>query len=324
MHFRSTADLARDVSANLHRLPHDIDIVVGVPRSGMLVATMIALARNLPLTDLDSFAAERAFERGKTRLVSGEQVLEQHFDHALVVDDSSMSGRSIAEARAKLAHFPFGARQSYAVAYGHAASNADIDYVFDQIPSPRVFEWNVLHHPHLEQACVDIDGVLCLDPRDDENDDGPAYLGFLERATLLHRPRRQIRMLVTNRLEKYRMQTEAWLERHGVQYGRLEMLGLPDGEARRRMRPYAGFKANTYRRSDTRLFIESEARQAREIARLSGKPVLSLEGPHMYYPHPLAPVTLRHQLGPRKIARELARKVLGDSLYMRLRARRNL
>lgn len=321
MHFKSTADLARDVSANIHLLPLDIDVVVGVPRSGMLVASMIALARNIPLTDIDSFAREKTFERGTTRLTDGEEVLETEFHHALIVDDSSMTGASMEEARDKLRHRPFGARQSFAVAYGHPSSTAELDYVFNNVPSPRVFEWNVLHHPVISRACVDIDGVLCLDPSDDENDDGPAYAGFLEEATPLHRPRQTIHTLVTNRLEKYRRQTEAWLERHGVNYERLFMLDLPDQEARRRMRPYAGFKAEVFRRSETNFFIESELRQARAIARLSGKPVLSLEGPELCYPHPLAPVTLSHNLAPRKLARTIGRKLLGHDLYQRLRAR---
>ncbi len=33
------------------------------------------------------------------------------------------------------------------------------------IDRPRIFEWNVLHHPGiLKDACLDIDGVLCHDP----------------------------------------------------------------------------------------------------------------------------------------------------------------
>ena len=31
---------------NLHRIPHDIDVVVGVPRSGMILANMIACQLN--------------------------------------------------------------------------------------------------------------------------------------------------------------------------------------------------------------------------------------------------------------------------------------
>jgi len=42
-----------------------------------------------------------------------------------------------------------------------------------------VFEWNALHHSNPERFCVDIDGVLCRDPTEAENDDGESYLEFL-------------------------------------------------------------------------------------------------------------------------------------------------
>jgi uncharacterized HAD superfamily protein/hypoxanthine phosphoribosyltransferase len=322
MQFRSISDLASDVAANLHRLPQDIDIVVGIPRSGMLVASMIALARNLPLTDLESFSAERPFARGTSRLVKGEVATPRNFSHALIVDDSSNTGAAMKLARRQLTHLPFNARQTFAVAYGSAESKGLADIVFAEVKTPRVFEWNVLHHPFISSACVDIDGVLCLDPDHQQNDDGEAYLAFLQQATPLHKPRREIHTLVTNRLEKYRAQTEDWLERNGIVYRRLEMLDLPDQEARRRMRPYAGFKASVYRGCDARLFIESEASQAREIARLSGKPVLSLEGPMMYRPGAFQPSAIRQQLVSGQFVKALARRVLGDQLYRALSARR--
>lgn len=322
MDFRSTSDLARDVWANLHRFPTDIDIVVGIPRSGMLVASMVALARNLPLTDLESFAQERCYPRGTSRLEPDEPARPHGFRHALIIDDSSHTGAAMEEARALLRHQPHGAQQTFAVAYSSPKSCAQIDIVFEELPTPRVFEWNVMHHPVISHACVDIDGVLCLDPSEEENDDSHAYLSFVQQATPLHAPRREIHTLVTNRLEKYRSQTEDWLERHGIRYRRLEMLGLPNQEARRNMRPYAGFKAAIYRGCDARLFIESDRAQAREIARLSGKPVLSLDGPALFSPHRFSPAAMRHQVVSGKLPKRLARRLLGAQLYRWLSARR--
>lgn len=37
---------------NLHRLPRDIDLVVGIPRSGLLAANLLSLAANIPMADL--------------------------------------------------------------------------------------------------------------------------------------------------------------------------------------------------------------------------------------------------------------------------------
>ena len=55
MNYRSVNDLNHCIVANLHRLPRDIDLVVGIPRSGVLAASLIALHLNLPLVDLDGF-----------------------------------------------------------------------------------------------------------------------------------------------------------------------------------------------------------------------------------------------------------------------------
>ncbi|TIT90581.1 MAG: phosphoribosyltransferase, partial [Mesorhizobium sp.] len=70
----------------------------------------------------------------------------------------------------------------YAAVFGLLSQHNETDIVFEVVPHPRMFQWNFMHHVFLEQCCVDIDGVLCLDPTADENDDGPAYEKFLTEA----------------------------------------------------------------------------------------------------------------------------------------------
>lgn len=53
--YRSIVDMNNIIVKNLQKLPHDIDLVVGIPRSGMLPANLIALYLNKPFTDIDSF-----------------------------------------------------------------------------------------------------------------------------------------------------------------------------------------------------------------------------------------------------------------------------
>lgn len=305
MHFRSISDLYRDVWAALGRLPHDIDIVVGIPRSGMLPASMIALARNLPLADIDGFVEGRILNAGHTRREGAEG--RGGFAHALVIDDSCLTGTSMREARAKLAHLD--CRLTFAAVYGPTRETTAVDFICAKVPEPRVFEWNVLHHPLVSRACFDIDGVLCVDPTEAQNDDGARYLDFLQTATVLHRPRREIAMLVTSRLEKYRRPTEDWLARQGIRYRELRMLDLPDAETRRRLGAHASFKAGVYRESGQDLFVESELHQARDIARLSGKPVLSLQGPQMIVPGALNPRAIGHKLAPSRMRAKVGRAV---------------
>jgi orotate phosphoribosyltransferase len=129
----------------------------------------------------------------------------------------------------------------------------------------------------LEHSCVDIDGVLCRDPTEEENDDGPMYEDFLVNAEPLLIPSAPVGWLVTCRLEKYRDLTEQWLANHGVIYRELIMMDLPSKAARIAAGSHARFKAEVYANTNAKLFIESSAWQAYEIANRTGKPVFCLE-----------------------------------------------
>lgn len=149
-----------------------------------------------------------------------------------------------------------------------------VDYYVEVVPSPRYFQWNIMNHMILKKACFDIDGVLCVDPTVEENDDGPRYRKFLLNAKPLFIPGAEIGALVTSRLEKYRAETEQWLARNGVKYGKLVMLDLPDMAARRKANCHARFKAEEYKKSEYVLFVESNPVQAAEINGITHKPVL--------------------------------------------------
>lgn len=133
------------------------------------------------------------------------------------------------------------------------------------------------------KACFDIDGVLCVDPTDDQNDDGPRYRDFILNADPLFIPKCKVGTLVTSRLEKYRKETEVWLKKNHVQYNKLVMLDLPDMKARQKANNHAVHKANTYKQGDYILFFESSLNQALEINRITKKPVLCTENFEMIY-----------------------------------------
>jgi uncharacterized HAD superfamily protein/hypoxanthine phosphoribosyltransferase len=324
MNYRSIADLNATLLANMHRLPAPPDLIVGVPRSGLLAANLLALAANLPLTDIDSYVEGRVYGTGSTKQPAGRPRAPGARRRVLVLDDSINSGAAMSEARAKVAAAGSDDEVTFAAVYGSDREHPEADLVFEWVPLPRMFQWNVMHHKFLAQACVDIDGVLCLDPVEEENDDGPAYLAFLREAKPLYGPTRRIGTLVTSRLEKYRAETEAWLAANGIAYDELVMLDLPDKATRQRLGVHGSFKAEHYRKSDAIIFIESEARQAEHIARLSGKPVLCLETHRLVTPE-LADVISRMRHEPArngKLAlKMLARSVLGQDRYEKLRRR---
>ena len=116
-----------------------------------------------------------------------------------------------------------------------------------------------MHHNVLPRCCVDIDGVLCIDPTEEENDDDANYRRFLLEAKPLWTPSYEVGWLVTSRLEKWRKPTEKWLAQQGVRYRELVMLDLPSREARIQSGCHARFKAEVYRNTPAVLFIESSA-----------------------------------------------------------------
>lgn len=301
IHYRSLSDLATAINRCLARIPPDVDVVVGVPRGGLVAAASIALKLERPLADVWGYAAGHRLRCGHHRSAADTRGGNEH---VLLVDDSIATGRTLAEARAALAAMDVPpARITTLVAFAGDDASDGVDLVCETVPAPRLFEWSMLHDAGLARCCVDIDGVLCCDPTVDENDDGPRYLGFLEAARPLMLPSRPIGTLVTARLEKYRTQTEAWLARHGVQYERLEMLDLPSKEARLRHGAHASFKAAAYRRSGREFFIESDPAQAAEIAARSGLPVVCASDGRLF---PGSTPGQRLALASRRLRRYLA------------------
>ncbi|MBN9222037.1 MAG: phosphoribosyltransferase [Mesorhizobium sp.] len=335
MNYRSISDMNDAIVSNLHRLPRDIDLVVGVPRSGVLAATLVSLAANIPMTDLDSFLEGRIYTSGITKRRAALDRKVSEMRKVLVIDDSIAGGNAMRDARARIEAAGIEGDFSYAAVFGLEPEHPETDIVFEVVLHPRMFQWNFMHHKFLAQCCVDIDGVLCLDPTEAENDDGPAYEKFLAEARPLHAPTHRIGWLVTSRLEKYRALTEAWLARNGIQYDQLIMLDLPSKEERQRLGAHGSFKADFYRKSNAILFIESEHAQALRITELSGKPVLCVETHIVSFPDALSlpalgqaarnlPARLRQinsQQGRKSTAKALARALLGARGYESLKNR---
>jgi uncharacterized HAD superfamily protein/hypoxanthine phosphoribosyltransferase len=323
MNYRSIADMNDSILEGLHRLPPGIDLVVGVPRSGMIAAIYTALLCNLELADLDSYLDGRTLSAGRTKRAGMRQASGGR-RNVLVIDDTINSGTAMAEARQRVAEAGKSDEVVFAAVYGSKLSHPQADIVFEIVPWPRMFQWNFMHHKLLANCCIDIDGVLCHDPNREQNDDGVAYTKFLAEAPPLYAFSVPLGSLVTSRLEKYRPQTEAWLEARGIVYRDLIMLDLPSAAERRKKGVHGSFKAGIYRKSDAPLFIESENKQAEQIAALSGKPVLCLQTHRIIYPkgEPLASDRQTESVSRplREAAKLSAQRLLGPAAFESLRA----
>lgn len=284
MEFRTYKDLNQGILSHLSELPQDIDLIVGIPRSGLMLATMIALYLNLPITSLDDFLDKRVFASGSTKPKKGWIHNLDEARKILIVEDSVASGHSILEAKAKIQEqSPYADRCLFLAAYVQKSSASLVDFYFEILEQPRIFQWNFLQHTFLGASCFDIDGVLCEDPTPEQNDDGEKYRDFLLNAPLKLHPCRPVRWLVTSRLEKYRSETEAWLKKNHIEYDKLIMMNVATAEERRRLGNHAAFKAKYYASfKDAQLFVESEDAQAREIFARTNKPVFCIESQNYY------------------------------------------
>jgi uncharacterized HAD superfamily protein/hypoxanthine phosphoribosyltransferase len=279
MYYRNVKDLNNIILKRLSIIPRDFDLIVGVPRSGMLPANLLALYLNRPYTDIHSFLNGHIYKAG-----ARSQFFDiSEFKNILVVDDSIASGSAMVEVKESLKHLNEKFNIKYCAIYVIPGKEKMVDYFFEIVPLPRYFQWNILNHTTLEKACFDIDGVLCADPLPEQNDDGEKYTDFILNALPLFIPGSKIGTIVTSRLEKYRKETETWLAANNIKYNELVMLDLPNMEARQRANNHGDHKAKAYLSKPYVLFIESEYNQAVEINRLTKKPVLCTENFEMIF-----------------------------------------
>lgn len=282
MEFVTYSELNNEIIHYLPNLPQNIDIVVGVPRSGLMVATLIALYLNKPVVDIDSFCQKEISSVGETKTPSKMVNDFSQVKLALIVEDSINDGTSIRLAKEKIQKALPDMNCQYFAAYIRIDKQNEVDYYLRIIDAPRLFEWNYLHG-RLKTTCFDIDGVLCVDPTEAENDDGEKYQEFLKNAKPKLIPSGKVGMIVTCRLEKYRSLTDEWLKKHGIEYCELIMMPYHSAAERKEHGNYAEFKAEVYKKhKEILMFVESSKSQAEKINCLSKKPVFCVENQMIY------------------------------------------
>ena len=284
MIYTSYKNMADVIRQNIWKIPSDVDLIVGIPRSGMIPALMIAELLNKPCADLDSFAD------GCVRMECGNRgqlIRRGVLRKILVLDDTVNEGTAMRKAMGKMAHFGDGFTILYGCVYAEGAqAKKHVDIYLHDIHQHGeriyVYEWNILHHFQYiaGHQMWDIDGLICKEPPDEH--DTAAYEAYLPNAVPMVIPSGLVGALVTYRLEKYRDVTEDWLHRHGVEYKQLFMFPAKDYEERMWTSPNR-FKAGIYANARwAEMFIESDYMQAFLMSKDVHKPVFSYETGEMY------------------------------------------
>ena len=278
--YRSIQDLNTLILRNLPKLPRDIDIVVGVPRSGMLVANLIALYLDLPFTDLDSFIDGRTYRTGRRGALHGSKT--GHMVKVLIVDDSIGSGHEMISIKKQLQNSKKDNHEYvFLAAYSMPDSHHHADYVFEILPA-HCFQWNIMNHPRVERSIVELDSLLWA-PSRTEHESRQASLNLFD-LTAAIRPSREIGTLITRYTEDERAKVYEWLEINHIKYRQLVMNKATASSSV----AYNRFKSHMIRESSSTLFFEGSNDSASYISTLAGRPVFSTQTMEMHYPSKLA------------------------------------
>ena len=277
--FITSQQFQTDIKELLGKIPSDITAIAGVARSGLSVATMLAMYLQLPMITIRQTANDVVATGNGWRL-GGNRHVDPMQGRILVVDDTVMTGNSLKAIR-PLVQSQIG-QALYAAVYVNPLAKEKPDLWAVDLPWPHLLEWNLFNSVLSPSVAMDFDGILCHDCLADQDDDGVRYLEFLRTTAPRYLPRKvSVPLIVTARLEKYRPQTEDWLKRHGVQWQRLVMHPAAT-LAERHRDDIAAYKARHYTEWASRhraapgpiLFVESDDRQASRIAQLSGRMVV--------------------------------------------------
>lgn len=279
---RSVAQLDRLIVKNLHRIRAiPADVVVHCPRSGTIPASLIATYLYKPFCSVDEYCAG---------IINTRKSAYSDTDTILLVDDSIATGAQMKGFIERILAANPNAKIYTLAVYSYMGARHDFQptLILEMHRNPDyIYSWFMWKTSRLRRCAIDMDGVLCRDVVAGEDDDGARYLNFLETAELKLKPMEYIPnadivgAIVTGRLEKYRPQTEAWLKKHGVRYGKLIMCPAKTNEERRTMN-VAIWKASVYANPNYKLFIESNDSEARIIFERTGKPVWCIDSCRSY------------------------------------------
>jgi adenine/guanine phosphoribosyltransferase-like PRPP-binding protein/uncharacterized HAD superfamily protein len=283
----SLQQLTHDVQTLVAAVPDDIRVVVGVARSGITPASMLASLLHLPLLSIRQTKGD-IIEVGNGWRLGGSAHIEAE-GRAIIVDDTVMTGNSL-NAIARIVGKRFKDPVTAAIYVNPLAKTKPDIYVRD-LSWPHLLEWNLFNSVLSPNMACDFDGILCHDCPRGSDDDGERYLDFIRNARPLYIARKvPIPLIVTARLEKYREPTMAWLKRYGIRVHQLIMHSAAtlhernqDDIAAYKARHFEAWASQHFARPAPLAFIESEDRQAKRIAEITGRMVVCPSS-HSVYP----------------------------------------
>ncbi len=258
--FTSNAEMALYVDEWVKTFDVQYDLIVGIPRSGLLIASLIATKLAKPLATPDN------------SLWISKSISFRPIKQILVIDDCISTGRSIKAAAERIREKYPEAKVHTGVLFANDKNKGMVDSYYTIINGYQLFQWNMMHYK-MGPVGFDLDGVICESSPNYRNEE--KYLEFLGKAHPYLIPEFEIDFIITSRLEKYRPQTEKWLKDNDVKYKNLimwDVLSKPsDDEAA------ASFKSKMIKGTPIMYYVESSEKQAEQIWRATKIPCLCID-----------------------------------------------
>ena len=254
------------------QLSDNISAVVGIPRSGMLSASLLSTAMHLPLYSIKD---------SKLQFVGGGYRSPKDLDKIqkiILVDDSVSTGFRMSDSIKKIQEQLSCEIETVGIFVSPDATFYP-NIVGRWLQSPHWFEWNLLNAITSTYIVVDMDGVICEDTFIEELH----HLEFgISRAKPLTVPKLiPIRAIISARLKIHQEITTKWLQDHGAKYHNL-ILSPWSHPNERTIENVVEFKSQEYIKCGARLFIESDDVLAQKIAKRTNKPVLCWANQKLY------------------------------------------
>jgi hypoxanthine phosphoribosyltransferase len=254
----------------IKQLPKTFNIVVAVPRSGLIAGTAIATELNKPLTTPLEFVVGRVWGIGGVNIGRESYGKETTI---LLVDDSLGTGYTMQWNYNRIKMQYPDVNIITAALFCRFENRDLVDYSFYRhVDNTRlIFDFNLTRITYGELAC-DMDGVLCDDYVVELSEQ--EYIEWMKNVHPYRIPKFRIQTIITNRKEKYRDITEKWLAKYKVRYDNLIMNTGNEN--------VLIFKATALRKCNPAWYWESDPAIALLMFKETGTPTLCINTGEMY------------------------------------------
>jgi hypoxanthine phosphoribosyltransferase len=289
LNLREVNEDIADLVSVVKKVFHSFDVVVGIPRAGMMIASQIAEVYGKPLSSTDMLLEGKYWWRNQEFDFTANHAEYKPVDikTALIVDDTAASGDHMKKAYRQLKEIHPHIDFKKIALYATPVSEENLDLYCKSISTVHLMETNFAIYGKCTppySIAMDMDGVLCEDCPIEVAKDDVKYAKFLKEAKPYLKFLFKINYIVTARLERYRKETEEWLKKNEVNYGKLIM--QPDNgnaNAGRLGTDHAKWKASILKTlPEGTNFYESSTEQAKRIHELTGIQVLATDNMVMY------------------------------------------